>query len=351
MQDSTYDVIVVGAGPAGAEASLAAAGGGARTLCLTISLDTAGFPPANPILADGFDDPRHILLAEIGDLGGALPFLLEEEGVSANAGGGVLLADRRQLGLSYKQALETGESLDFRQALVTSIRPQGKGWSVTTALEEEFHCRSIVLAAGTFCEGKVSVGGATRPGGRLGEIPAVALPRCLRDLGLEMVRIDAATSPRMPASLLVSGSGRKVCGFPVDGAQLDEVYGYGLEITGPAASQLDELRSRLRRDDAWISRPSFSVSHLCLAAGQVGPDLQSAAVSGLFAAGRFAGSCNYVEAAALGIIAGANAAGAGTAPPVPGNLISYPILVGNLCSRISTRRQRPVTIRTVGEGC
>ena len=137
--------------------------------------------------------------------------------------------------------------------------------------------------------------------------------------------------------------------FPVDGIQLHEVYGHGLEITGPAASQLSQLRSRLRRNDAWISRPSFSVSHLCLAAGQVDHDLRSAAYGGLFAAGRFAGGCNYVEAAALGIVAGANAAA--TAAPAGKSLISCPKIVSILCSRVATRRQRPVTIRIEGEGC
>ena len=101
MDIPAFDVLVIGAGPAGSEASMAAAGAGAHTLCLTINLDMVGYPPATPALVDGPGDPRVLLLEEMTALGGRLPDALAREGVVVYGDpAGKLLVARCPLGLA-----------------------------------------------------------------------------------------------------------------------------------------------------------------------------------------------------------------------------------------------------------
>ena len=80
--------------------------------------------------------------------------------------------------------------------------------------------------------------------------------------------------------------------------QLGEVLAFTLETDGNRTSQLQALRRNKGLAQAWITRPSYSVLHLGLAAEQARKNLEAVGKPGLFFAGRAAGSCNYTEAAA-----------------------------------------------------
>ncbi|MDO8737204.1 MAG: FAD-dependent oxidoreductase [Thermoleophilia bacterium] len=398
-----FDVVVVGSGPAGCEASLAAAAAGARVLCLTINLDMVGYPPATPVLAENSGDRRHALHAEIKSLGGRLPALLEKQNV-ANTGddSGCLVVDRRLLGLAWKEALEYADGLSLRQALVTHLEPCGSAWHITTGLAEEFTAAAVVVAAGTFLNGRVVDAGGSIPGGRWAEIPSHSLARSLKGLGVEFTEIWARTSPRIAAGSVESvadiarsagskqttgamrsaGTDRLAGGksrlYP-DGMQLDEIYAYELETEGNRLGQLSAIRNIDGLENAWITRTSYTVFHDVIKAGQVCETLETVGLAGLFFTGRAAGSCNYSEAAILGLVAGRAAAVhaassmAGTsAANSDGNAASVScggltgertaqhageqtadhVLLELLIDRIAHKQIRPVTIRTDAEsGC
>ncbi len=345
-------MVVVGAGPGGAEAALAAAGAGARTLCLTMSLDTAGYHPANPTLVGGHEDPRGELLAEMRSMGCRLPPLLESDGVAAVNEQGRLVADRRRLGLAYKAAIESADNLEFRQALVTSLETHSGKFLLGSSLDESFSAGAVVIAGGTFFQAEVAEGDARSPGGRRGEIPSVSLSKSLQNKGILFERIGAATAPR----LLMPPPGGSFPGddwpdgLPPDGDQLCELYGFGLEQSGDAERQLSRLRQSTGDPAAWITRPSYAVSHLVLASRQVNLRLESTALPRLFFAGRLVGCCNYLESAATGFLAGLNAAhAAGTAAPTC--LIDDKSIVSHLLRLVADSESRPVTIRVPGPGC
>ena len=168
-----FDVAVIGAGPAGCEAALAAAREGAHTLCLTINLDMIGYPPATPVLVDGRDDRRQALLSELADLGGQLPALLRRGGIAGTDGvEGRMLVDRRKLGLRWKELLENEAGVVLRQALVTDLERPGASWGLTTKLGESFTAAAVVIAAGTLLKGRVVEAGRKRTGGSWAERPA-----------------------------------------------------------------------------------------------------------------------------------------------------------------------------------
>lgn len=410
-----YDVMVIGAGPAGAEAAMAAGRAGAATLCLTINLDTTGFHPATPLLVEDAGDIRGPMLAEMERLGGVLPKLLGREGVTAAAPAGVrgpdagiagrVVIDRRNLGLAYKEELESAPGVQLRQALVTSLKPHEAGvadpplgggvakaphqegkapgadlpprWRLTTKLGESFAARAVVVATGTFLAGVVDDGGVERPGGRLGEIPSNALARSLRELGVGLTQIFSESPPRVD-SRTAGGAGIPVitAGEPVtasaeepaqshdaggrvqpaaglipDGIQLRELMVAGFWPRGGRTGQLAELRGLAPGlEQAWMTRPAWSVTHLALAAGQVDRELESVAHRGLFFAGRGAGTCNYVEAAVTGLAAGTAAAARATGRPHP-DLTNNTKYVDMIRRAVSRQEKRPVTIRVAGPGC
>ncbi|RJQ45671.1 MAG: FAD-dependent oxidoreductase [Gaiellales bacterium] len=346
-----YDVIVIGAGPAGCESALAAAGEGACTLCLAISLDNVGFPPANPIIAEGPEDRRLALLAELRSLGGSLPKLLSREIIARELPGGMLVADRRNLGLAYKELLETTDGLEPRQALVTDLETAGGAWRVATRLGEVFHAPAVVVAAGTFLMGRVEDG---KGGGRLGEIPADSLARSLMSLGHKLVSVSAVNMPRLDRNSLAVEDGSPRSGdylFVPDGSQLAEQYMFGPFIQGSFSSQLADIRKITGQPGAWVTRPSWSMTCLTLAAGQVDQRLEAAALPGLFFAGRAAGTCNYSEAAASGRVAGAGAADSAASRGRRPLLTSDHNHISELCERIARQEDRPVTVRIEGPGC
>lgn len=348
-----FDVIVIGAGPGGCEAALAAAHSGAAALCLTINLDTVGFPPANPIIAEDADDPRLELLEEISALGGALPHLLSRETVARTLAGGTLVADRRNLGLAYKELLEETNNVFPRQTLVTDLERTNTSWKIQTRLGELFKAPAVIIAAGTFLEGKVDDGGTIIDGGRMGEIPANALARSLEAQGIGMSRLKAANMPRLDRKTLPGDE--EV--FAVndyrllpDGSQLDESYMFGPYITGTREEQLVTVAGITGTDDAWMTRAAYSVTSLALDGNQVDSRLEARAQPGLFFVGRAAGCCNYTEAAATGLVAGSQAAAAALKQE-RGKLTNDMILVSRLCEAVAHQESRPVTIRIDGPGC
>lgn len=199
-----YDVIVIGAGHAGCEAALAAARMGCRTLALTTNLENIALMACNPSV--GGPAKGH-LVREIDALGGEMARNIDETAIQMrmlNTGKGPAVqalraqADRRQYQRRMRLSLERQPGLDLKQATVREIVVEGgQVRGVITGTGLEYGARAVVLATGTYLEGRVITGDYSHRAGPSGQLAAVGLSDCLRRLGLELVRFKTGTPPRV----------------------------------------------------------------------------------------------------------------------------------------------------------
>jgi len=201
-----YEVIVIGAGHAGCEAALAAARMGRRTLLLTMNLDLLAQMPCNPSI--GGPAKGH-LVREIDALGGEMARNIDRTFIQIrllNTSKGPAVqalraqADKRLYSLSMKHALESVPGLDLKQGHVERLLARGdRITGVRLARGEDFAGKAVVLASGTFLNGRILSGDYSTPAGRAGEFPATGLARSLRELGFELGRLQTNTPPRIDA--------------------------------------------------------------------------------------------------------------------------------------------------------
>ena len=199
-----YDVIVVGAGHAGIEASLAAARMGAKTLMLTLNLDHIGQMSCNPAI--GGIGKGH-LVREIDALGGEMGLAIDETGIqfrflNTRKGPAVRArraqADKAAYRARMKRVLETTTNLWIRQASVEAlVVKDGAVRGVESQIGEVFEAETVILTTGTFLKGLVHVGPRNYSAGRAGDFAAMGLSEHLARLGFGIGRLKTGTCPRI----------------------------------------------------------------------------------------------------------------------------------------------------------
>jgi tRNA uridine 5-carboxymethylaminomethyl modification enzyme len=215
---STYDIIVIGGGHAGAEAAWAASRLGAATALVTMDPARIGQMSCNPAIG-GLAKGQ--MVREIDALGGLMGLATDATGIQfrmLNRSKGPAVwgpraqADKYKYAVEVQRLLSTCPNLDIVRGEVAEIvtasqtepqtEPSGfaAGSSVTgivLASGEHLTCRAVIITTGTFLRALMHTGESKTQGGRVGEAAAVGLSGCLAKLGLELGRLKTGTPPRL----------------------------------------------------------------------------------------------------------------------------------------------------------
>jgi tRNA uridine 5-carboxymethylaminomethyl modification enzyme len=199
-----YDIIVVGGGHAGTEASAAAARLGASVALVSFSRDQIGTMSCNPAMGglgkghlirevDAFDG----LIARASDAA-AIHYRMLNASKGAAVRGPRIQADRKRYKAAIHALVEAQAGLSVVEGEASALRLDGRRIrGLALADGRRLAAKAVILATGTFLGGKLHFGMTARAGGRVGERPAAALAHQLRALGLPLARLKTGTPPRL----------------------------------------------------------------------------------------------------------------------------------------------------------
>lgn len=200
-----YDVIVVGGGHAGTEASALSARLGARTLLLTANLDTIGMMSCNPAIGG---IAKGTVVREVDALGGIMGRAADRATIQfrmLNRSKGPAVwsprsqCDRTLYRRAVRSLLEERENLEFAQGMVARLlfdHDQIIGAETTDG--RRYTARAVIITAGTFLRGKIHLGTDTQiSAGRAGDQPSVEMAQAIESYGLTAQRFKTGTPPRI----------------------------------------------------------------------------------------------------------------------------------------------------------
>ncbi len=202
-----YDVIVIGGGHAGIEASLASARMGVKTLMVTILAEQIGASSCNPAvggLAKGH------LVKELDAMGGQMGLATDATGLQFRilnqSKGPAVQGSRAQIDMDryriyMKDVVLNTANLDVKQEIVEAlIIEEGKVAGVETQLGNRYLASKVIIASGTFLNGLIHIGEKKQTAGRQGEFASVELAEYLKSLGIEIGRLKTGTCARLDGS-------------------------------------------------------------------------------------------------------------------------------------------------------
>lgn len=199
-----YDVIVVGAGHAGCEASLASARMGLKTLVITLSLEAIGYLPCNPSI--GGTGKGH-LVRELDALGGQMGIsadatFIQSRMLNTSKGPAVhslrVQSDKEQYHIHMKKTLEDQINLDIKMdEVIELLSDDNKITGVVTRLGAKYTAKAVIICTGVYLDSKVYIGEVNFKSGPLGLNGAYGLSESIEKLGIELRKFKTGTPARI----------------------------------------------------------------------------------------------------------------------------------------------------------
>lgn len=209
MQWEPFDIIVVGGGHAGAEASMAAANMGAKTLLITQSLEAICQMSCNPAMGGV---AKGQIVREIDALGGYSGIVADNATIQfrmLNRSKGPAMwspraqCDKTQFSLYWRHILESHPNLSLWQDEVVAVSVENNiVTGVSTRMGISISAKAVILTNGTFLNGRIFIGETSWNGGRIGEAPAIGLSDQLRELGFLTDRLKTGTPVRIDGNTI-----------------------------------------------------------------------------------------------------------------------------------------------------
>ena len=204
MKWSPYDVVVVGGGHAGAEAAAASANMGAKTLLVTLNIDTICQMSCNPAMGGV---AKGQIVREIAALGGYSGIVTDKSMIQfrmLNLSKGPAMwspraqCDKAQFSLNWRKVLENTPNLSIWQdEVVDIVIHDGVACGVITRMGVEVPARAVILTNGTFLNGTIFIGEKSWSGGRIGERSSLGLSDRLKEYGFAVERLKTGTPVRI----------------------------------------------------------------------------------------------------------------------------------------------------------
>ena len=204
MKWSPYDVVVVGGGHAGAEAAAASANMGAKTLLVTLNIDTICQMSCNPAMGGV---AKGQIVREIDALGGYSGIVTDKSMIQfrmLNLSKGPAMwspraqCDKAQFSLNWRKVLEDTPNLSIWQdEVVDIVIHDGVACGVITRMGVEVPARAVILTNGTFLNGTIFIGEKSWSGGRIGERSSLGLSDRLKEYGFAVERLKTGTPVRI----------------------------------------------------------------------------------------------------------------------------------------------------------
>ena len=202
-----YDIIVIGAGHEGVEASLAASRMGCKVLLATINIEMLAFMPCNPSIGGS---AKGIVVREVDALGGEMAKNIDKTYIQMkmlNTGKGPAVralraqADKELYSKEMRKTVENQENLTLRQTMIDEILVEnGKVVGVRTATHQEYGAKAVIVTTGTALRGEIIIGDLKYSSGPNHSLASINLADNLKQLGLEIGRFKTGTPPRVKAS-------------------------------------------------------------------------------------------------------------------------------------------------------
>lgn len=202
--ENKFDTIVVGAGHAGCEAALAAANLGLKVLLCSLNLDNVALMPCNPAIGG---PAKSTLVREIDALGGAMgeaadATYIQMKMLNSSKGPAVRAlraqSDKKEYMHYMRNILEKNENIYLKQCCICDlIVEKGKIKGAKDQYGIEYFAPTVILTTGTSLNGKIFVGLQSYSAGRLGEMSAVGLSDCLKNLGFSVKKLKTGTPARV----------------------------------------------------------------------------------------------------------------------------------------------------------
>lgn len=202
--EGKFDIVVVGAGHAGCEASLASARLGLNTAMLTLNLDSIAFMACNPSIGG---TAKGQIVREIDALGGEMAVNADKTCLQIrilNEGKGEAVqslrcqCDKNAYHREMKRTLENTENLRIIQGEASQILVKdGKVWGVKTTYGGIFEAKAVILATGVYLNAETVTGGHRQKSGPSGFAPATELTSNLIELGFNIRRFKTGTPARL----------------------------------------------------------------------------------------------------------------------------------------------------------
>ena len=199
-----YDVIVVGGGHAGVEASLACANRGFATLLITLNFKMVSNMPCNPSIGGS---AKGIVVREIDALGGFMGKAADHEYLqmkmlNTKKGPGVQClraqADKKRYPHFIQEHLKETKNLDILEDMVVDLLyDKSTVFGVKTSQNQDIFSKAVILATGTYMNSEILVGHNKTSGGPDGEKPSIGLSDSLKRMGIEIIRLKTGTPQRI----------------------------------------------------------------------------------------------------------------------------------------------------------